>query len=230
MLGNSTETVQSTGRTNQELPSANKKNLLENFIPFQADEYFVVEREQEEQTTSDEDEESEVEKQQKLLGSRPACWELQNLNLATVSKEQQNLYLATVSKESDHLPTNLFNQFLEDLVDPSVKADFWNQEITWNSIHELFAKACQIIELKGISCGEAKVAAKQASSRLELPIEPNDYPVLNYYGIPLNDESVVQKVLRDFTTFQNNKSFDLFTFLHRTTSQQSLLLNVQLIR
>ena len=48
---------------------------------------------------------------------------------------------------------------------------------------------------------------------MELPVEPNDYPVLNYYGIPLNDESVVQKVLRDFTTFQNNnKSFDLFTF------------------
>jgi hypothetical protein len=43
--------------------------------------------------------------------------------------------------------------------------------------------------------------------------QANDYPVLNYDGIPLNDESMVQKLLRDFMTFQNNnKSFDLFTF------------------
>jgi hypothetical protein len=45
MLGNSTETVQSATQTNQESPSASKTNLLENFIPFQADEYFDVERE-----------------------------------------------------------------------------------------------------------------------------------------------------------------------------------------
>jgi hypothetical protein len=48
---------------------------------------------------------------------------------------------------------------------------------------------------------------------LELPIEPNDYPVLNYDGIPLNDKDMLQKLLRDFMTFQNtSKSFDLFTF------------------
>jgi hypothetical protein len=87
--------------------------------------------------------------QQKILGSRPACHqELLILNLATVSKEQQNLYLATVSKESDHLSTTLSKQFLEDSVYPSVKAGFWNQETNWNSIHKLFAKACQIIDLK----------------------------------------------------------------------------------
>jgi hypothetical protein len=97
---------------------------------------------------------------------------------------------------------------LEDVVDPSIlsKVDFWNQEVNWKSIHELFAGACKNIELKVIRHGssnleinqsEAKVSAERAPFGFDLPVDPHDYPVVDYYGIPLNDEREVQKVLRD---------------------------------
>ena len=60
---------------------------------------------------------------------------------------------------------------------------------------------------------EAKVAAERAPHEFDLSVDPLDYPVVDSYGIPLNDEREVQKVLRDLTKLQQStKSFDLFTF------------------
>jgi hypothetical protein len=69
------------------------------------------------------------------------------------------------------------------------------------------------MELTVIHCGgsileinqiEAKVAAERAPCGFNLPVDPNDYPVANLYGISLNDEKEVQKVLRDLAKLQHN--------------------------
>jgi hypothetical protein len=61
-----------------------------------------------------------------------------------------------VAKEPDIPPATVYEQFLEDLVDPfilSTKADFWNQEVHWKYIHELLAGASKNVFSKVICCG-----------------------------------------------------------------------------
>jgi hypothetical protein len=95
-----------------------------------------------------------------------------------------------------------------DLVDSSIlsKTDFWTQEVQGKSIIELLAGASKSLELKVICCegsileinqSQTKVvAAEQVPHGLDLPVDPKDYRVVNYYGIPLNVKKEVYKVLR----------------------------------
>jgi hypothetical protein len=71
-------------------------------------------------------------------------------------QQQQNMN-SPVAKEPGNPLATVSKQIFEDLVDPSIlsKADFWNQEANWKSIHELLAGACRNIELKVIRRGPA---------------------------------------------------------------------------
>jgi hypothetical protein len=92
-------------------------------------------------------------------------------------------------------------------------------------VSSILAGTCKNIELKVIRHGssnlernqsEAKAAAERATRGFDLPVDPDDYPIANYYEISLNDERGVQKVLRDLPKLQNNtKPFNLFGVQNR---------------